>query len=115
MAQVKEKIAHSKEMDEVEKAKIMEEAKRKSSGKLLTFFYHFLFLIQNSELKRQKRAQQKMEAELVKMQEKLLIGGVTIQDRTTQQERELEVKRSKLAEERLKERFLKIFCQNLQL
>ena len=32
MAQVKEKIAHSKEMDEVEKAKIMEEAKRKSSG-----------------------------------------------------------------------------------
>ena len=33
MAQVKEKIAHSKEMDEAEKAKIMEEAKRKSSGK----------------------------------------------------------------------------------
>ena len=45
-----------------------------------------------------------MEAELAKMQEKLLIGGVTIQDRTTQQERELEVKRAKLAEERLKER-----------
>ena len=58
----------------------------------------------NLELKRQKRAQQKMEAELAKMQEKLLIGGVTIQDRTTQQERELEVKRAKLAEERLKER-----------
>ena len=57
-----------------------------------------------SELKRQKRAQQKMEAELAKMQEKLLIGGVNIQDRTTQQERELEIKRSKLAEERLKER-----------
>lgn len=45
-----------------------------------------------------------MEAELAKMQEKLLIGGVNIQDRTTQQERELEIKRSKLAEERLKER-----------
>ena len=32
MAQVKEQIAHSKEMDEAEKAKILEEAKRKSSG-----------------------------------------------------------------------------------
>ena len=47
-----------------------------------------------------------MESELAKMQEKLLIGGVTIQDRTTQQERELEVKRAKLAEERLKERYV---------
>ena len=51
-----------------------------------------------------------MEAELAKMQEKLLIGGVTIQDRTTQQERELEVKRAKLAEERLKERYFFRFC-----
>ena len=50
-----------------------------------------------------------MEAELAKMQEKLIIGGVTIQDRTTQQERELEVKRAKLAEERLKERY-PAFC-----
>ena len=50
-----------------------------------------------------------MESELAKMQEKLLIGGVTIQDRTTQQERELEVKRAKLAEERLKERYILIF------
>ena len=33
MAQVKDKIAHSKEMDEAEKAKILREAKQKSNGK----------------------------------------------------------------------------------
>ena len=45
-----------------------------------------------------------MESELKKMQEKLLVGGVNIKDRTTQREREIEIKRQKLAEERLKER-----------
>ena len=56
-----------------------------------------------------------MEAELAKMQEKLIIGGVTIQDRTTQQERELEVKRAKLAEERLKERLPSFFISKLTI
>ena len=58
----------------------------------------------NLELKKQKRAQEKMESELKKMQEKLLQGGINIKDRTTQQDKEIEVKRQKLAEERLKER-----------
>ena len=58
-----------------------------------------------------------MEAELKKMQEKLLIGGITIQDRTTQQDKEIEEQRRKLAEERLKERNVlyiqsSIFSQN---
>ena len=56
------------------------------------------------ELKKQKRAQEKMESELKKMQEKLLQGGINIKDRTTQQDKEIEIKRQKLAEERLKER-----------
>ena len=55
-------------------------------------------------MKKQKRAQEKMESELKKMQEKLLQGGINIKDRTTQQDKEIEVKRQKLAEERLKER-----------
>ena len=55
-------------------------------------------------MKKQKRAQERMESELKKMQEKLLIGGVNIKDRTTKQEKELEHQRQKLAEERLKER-----------
>ena len=58
----------------------------------------------NLELKKQKRAQEKMESELKKMQEKLLQGGINIKDRTTQQDKEIEIKRQKLAEERLKER-----------
>ena len=64
------------------------------------------FIIQLSflELKKQKRAQEKMESELKKMQEKLLQGGINIKDRTTQQDKEIEIKRQKLAEERLKER-----------
>ena len=45
-----------------------------------------------------------MESELKKMQEKLLQGGINIKDRTTQQDKEIEIKRQKLAEERLKER-----------
>ena len=55
-------------------------------------------------MKKQKRAQEKMESELKKMQEKLLQGGINIKDRTTQQDKEIEIKRQKLAEERLKER-----------
>merc|ERR1712131_14085 len=87
MEQAKAQISQAKEMAEAEKIKIMEEAKKKSN-----------------ELKKQKRAQEKMESELKKMQEKLLQGGINIKDRTTQQDKEIEVKRQKLAEERLKER-----------
>ena len=47
-----------------------------------------------------------MESELKKMQEKLLQGGINIKDRTTQQDKEIEIKRQKLAEERLKERIV---------
>ena len=61
-------------------------------------------MVKNLELKKQKRAQEKMESELKKMQEKLLQGGINIKDRTTQQDKEIEIKRQKLAEERLKER-----------
>ena len=40
-----------------------------------------------SELEKQKENQKLMEKKLKTMQEKLLIGGVTILDRTTQQEK----------------------------
>ena len=45
----------------------------------ITDFYIDLICL---ELKKEKRAQEKMMTELKKMQEKLLIGGVTIQEST---------------------------------
>jgi len=50
---------------------------------LLFFEIRILF----SELEKQKENQKLMEKKLKTMQEKLLIGGVTILDRTTQQEK----------------------------
>ena len=46
-----------------------------------------VLLILFSELEKQKGNQKLMEKKLKTMQEKLLIGGVTILDRTTQQEK----------------------------
>ena len=46
-----------------------------------------VLLILLSELEKQKGNQKLMEKKLKTMQEKLLIGGVTILDRTTQQEK----------------------------
>ena len=54
-----------------------------------------------------------MESELKKMQEKLLQGGINIKDRTTQQDKEIEIKRQKLAEERLKERNVSKFAPSI--
>jgi len=83
----KKEIQEAKHQTEEEKAKLIKEAKKKAK-----------------ELEKQKENQKLMEKKLKTMQEKLLIGGVTILDRTTQQEKELEVKRAELAEQRLKER-----------
>ena len=60
--------------------------------------------IKKQQLMQERQAREELASKIKAMESKLLIGGVTIVDRTSEQERMLEEKRRILAEEAKKER-----------
>lgn len=61
-------------------------------------------LARQSQIRKQQEARDSLQAKIQAMEGKLLVGGKSIMDHTNQQERELEQRRLKLAEEKRIER-----------
>lgn len=61
-------------------------------------------LLGSKELESEKKAKKQLAAKIAAMEGKLLVGGKTIHDRTSEQERELERRRIEASRERERER-----------
>jgi len=85
--QEKQALAENQAVSAEEKAKLAEVIKARSK-----------------ELESEKKAKKELAAKIAAMEGKLLVGGKTIHDRTSEQERELERRRVEAAKERERER-----------
>jgi len=83
----KKRIIQDKNIAQEQKEKLLQEAEQKLS-----------------QLKKEEAKKKKLAEQIEAMQSKLLVGGRTIQDHTTEQEKELERKNKLLAEQRQLER-----------
>ena len=61
-------------------------------------------LLGSKELESEKKAKKQLAAKIAAMEGKLLVGGKTIHDRTSEHERELERRRIEASRERERER-----------
>lgn len=59
-------------------------------------------LARQDQIRKQQEARDALQSKIEAMEGKLLVGGKSIMDHTNQQERELEQRRLKLAEEKVR-------------